>query len=66
MTKAKSRSDNVKWLTGDCAPDILGEGEGDDLMMSHYKQSQLPTNRNVLKHVFHLKKAGRHAEQASL
>ena len=57
MAKPKSRSEVVKWLVGDVAPDIVGENEDGVLLFSHYK-SQLPSHRDVLKHVFHLKQEG--------
>ena len=47
------RKDSHKWLVGDCSPDIVGQGDG-GLVFSHYK-SQLPTNKQVLRHFFNLR-----------
>ena len=49
-----SRSDLEIWLVGSCSPQIIGEMDG-KVQFSHYN-NQLPTRRDVLKHLFHKKK----------
>ena len=65
MATGKSRSDSDLWLIGTCTPHIVGEGKDGTLQFSHYKK-QLPTNKDVLKHLFHLKKTNSESRNISL
>ena len=54
------KSDFSVWLVGNCQPEIVGQedaavGQHPKICLSHYN-NQLPTNIQVLKHLFYKKK----------